>query len=62
MGRFSRVVLLKALFQIIGQSHVTLTMCRKTFDKIHVIQAEGPLLRSKLRRASCLAQTNRCKS
>ena len=35
-------MLLKALFQIIGQSHVTLTMCRKTFDKIHVIQAEGP--------------------
>jgi hypothetical protein len=42
MGRFSFVVLLEALFEIIGQSHVTLTLCRKTFDKIHVIRPEGP--------------------
>jgi hypothetical protein len=40
-GRFSLVVLLEALLEIIGQSHVALTLCRKTFNKIHVIQAEG---------------------
>jgi hypothetical protein len=32
MGRFSVVVLMETLFEIIGQSYVTLTLCRKTFD------------------------------
>jgi hypothetical protein len=54
MGGFSLVVLLEALFEIISQSHVTLTLCRETFDKLHVIQAYGPPS------LNCFAQTNRC--
>ena len=35
MGRFSRVVLLKALFQIIGQSHVTLTIRAEQYFRVN---------------------------